>query len=248
MSGVRSARGEIRSATVVCAAGAWSSQLLRTAGIHMPQLAMRGTVSRTSAVRELTGAGVWGPELAFRQRRDGTLNIVDGSFFDYDLVPAALRWGRDFLPLWKIFRKSLRFGVGAPLWHGLLGSVPGTAWHDQPFRTTRVLNPPPKPERIASAMSGLRRVFPNLRDVTVARSWAGYIDMTPDMIPVLGGVDTPRGLVLATGFSGHGFMLGPVAGRLTSEVILRGKPSLDITAFRLDRFADGTSLGPRPLI
>jgi glycine/D-amino acid oxidase-like deaminating enzyme len=214
----------------------------------MPQLAMRGTVSRTSAVRELTGAGVWGPELAFRQRRDGTLNIVDGSFFDYDLVPAALRWGRDFLPLWKIFRKSLRFGVGAPLWHGLLGSVPGTAWHDQPFRTTRVLNPPPKPERIANAMSGLRRVFPNLRDVTVARSWAGYIDMTPDMIPVLGGVDTPRGLVLATGFSGHGFMLGPVAGRLTSEVILRGKPSLDITAFRLDRFADGTSLGPRPLI
>jgi glycine/D-amino acid oxidase-like deaminating enzyme len=72
--------------------------------------------------------------------------------------------------------------------------------------------------------------------------------MMPDMIPVLGTVDVPSGLVLATGFSGHGFVLGPIAGRLTSEVVLRGEASLDITPFRLNRFADGTSLGPRPLI
>jgi glycine/D-amino acid oxidase-like deaminating enzyme len=72
--------------------------------------------------------------------------------------------------------------------------------------------------------------------------------MMPDMIPVLGTVDAPSGLVLATGFSGHGFMLGPIAGRLTSEVVLRGKPSLDIAPFRFNRFADRTSMGPRPLI
>ena len=246
--GVRGERGEVRASTVVCAAGAWSSRLLRTAGFALPQLAMRGTVSRTSAVRELTGAGVWAPELAFRQRRDGTLNIVDGTFIDYDVVPAALRWWRDFLPMWKVFGSFVRFGVGAPLLRGLLGSIPGTPEHDRPFRATRVLNPPPKPERIVNALSGLRRVFPDLTDASVTRSWAGYIDMMPDMIPVLGTVDVPSGLVLATGFSGHGFMLGPIAGRLTSEVVLRGEASLDIAPFRLNRFADGTSSGPRPLI
>lgn len=248
VTGVRSEQGEVRARTVVCAAGAWSSRLLRTAGVALPQLAIRGTVSRTSAVRELTGAGVWAPELAFRQRRDGTLNIVDGGFFDYDVVPATLRWWRHFLPMWNIFGKSVKFGIGAPLARGLLDSVPGAARHDRPFRATRVLDPPPKPERIANALSGLRRVFPDLGEVSVTRSWAGYIDMTPDMIAVLGSVEAPSGLVVATGFSGHGFMLGPIAGRLTSEVILRGKASLDITPFRLSRFAEGTSMGPRPLI
>jgi glycine/D-amino acid oxidase-like deaminating enzyme len=199
-------------------------------------------------VRELTGAGVWAPEIAFRQRRDGTLNIVDGGIFDYDVVPATLLWWRDFLPMWKIFGKSVKVSIGAPLVRGLLDSVPGTAGHDRPFQATRVLDPPPKPERIANALSGLRHVFPDLGDVSVTRSWAGYIDMMPDMIPVLGSVDAPSGLVIATGFSGHGFMLGPIAGRLTSEVVLRGRASLDIGRFRLNRFADGTSMGPRPVI
>jgi len=82
----------------------------------------------------------------------------------------------------------------------------------------------------------------------VTQSWAGYIDMTPDMMPVLGKADGVDGLVLATGFSGHGFMLGPVAGRTVAEVVLKGQASLDIRPFRLRRFRDGTSLGPRPLI
>ncbi|MSP83127.1 MAG: FAD-binding oxidoreductase [Alphaproteobacteria bacterium] len=243
VTGVATERGEIRARTVVCAAGAWSSRLLGGVGVAMPQLAIRGTVSRTSPVRELTPAGVWAPELAFRQRRDGTLNIVDGGAFDYDLVPATARWARDFMPLWKLFGGNVRLGVGAPLLAGLLGMV-----HPHPFRATRVLNPPPQPLRIGNALAGLRRVFPDVGDVTVTRSWAGFIDMTPDMIPVIGPLDSPSGLVVASGFSGHGFMLGPIAGRLASEIVLRGQASLDVAPFRLARFRDGTSMGPRPLI
>ena len=73
-------------------------------------------------------------------------------------------------------------------------------------------------------------------------SWAGYIDMTPDLLPVLDRLDQPSGLVLATGFSGHGFGLGPAVGKVVSELVVDGKPSLDLHALRFARFADGTRL------
>jgi sarcosine oxidase subunit beta len=47
-------------------------------------------------------------------------------------------------------------------------------------------------------------------------------------------------LVLATGFSGHGFGMGPIAGRLVSEIIVDAKPSLDISGLGFDRFKKGT--------
>ena len=58
-------------------------------------------------------------------------------------------------------------------------------------------------------------------------------------MPVLGEVPGLRGFVLATGFSGHGFAMGPIAGRLVAELIVDGKTSLDITGFRFSRFAEG---------
>ena len=248
VTGVVTEQGEVRARAVVVAAGAWSSRLLASVGIALPQLAIRGTVARTTPVRTIAAAGVWAPELAFRQRRDGTLNIVDGSSFDYDLVPATLRWARDFRPMWAVFNTYTRFGLGMPMVHGLAAMVPGNARHDHPFRATRVLDPPARPERVAKALAGLARVFPDIRDVQVTRRWAGAIDMTPDMMPVIGPVEGSAGLIAATGFSGHGFMLGPIAGRLVADLALGRRPSLDITPFRLERFRDGTSLGPRPLI
>jgi glycine/D-amino acid oxidase-like deaminating enzyme len=54
--------------------------------------------------------------------------------------------------------------------------------------------------------------------------------------------------VLATGFSGHGFAMGPVAGRLVSELIVDGKASLDVSAFRFSRFAEGAIGPPRNVL
>ena len=53
-----------------------------------------------------------------------------------------------------------------------------------------------------------------LASVEVKQAWAGRIDMTPDLIPVISKVPSIKGLTIATGFSGHGFGLGPGAGRL----------------------------------
>ena len=49
---------------------------------------------------------------------------------------------------------------------------------------------------------------------------------------MLGAVPSPKGLIVATGFSGHGFAMGPIAGRLVAELVVDGKPSLDLHGFR----------------
>ena len=70
------------------------------------------------------------------------------------------------------------------------------------------------------------------------------IDATPDAIPVISTVKSLPGLVIATGFSGHGFGIGPGAGRLAAELVMGETPVVDIAAFRYERFIDGSK--PRP--
>jgi glycine/D-amino acid oxidase-like deaminating enzyme len=65
---------------------------------------------------------------------------------------------------------------------------------------------------------------------------------------VLGEVPGLRGFVLATGWSGHGFAMGPIAGRLVSELIADGKTALDIGGFRFTRFAEGAIGRPRGVL
>jgi sarcosine oxidase subunit beta len=87
---------------------------------------------------------------------------------------------------------------------------------------------------------------PLLAAVEVLRGWAGSYDITPDHNPILGAVPGVQGLYVAAGFSGHGFMHGPIAGRLMAELILGATPSIDISPFAPDRFARGAPL-PEPL-
>ncbi len=63
--------------------------------------------------------------------------------------------------------------------------------------------------------------------------------MTPDEVPVFGEAPGLKNLIIATGFSGHGFGMGPITGKLMAETIAEGKPSLDLTGFRFDRFGQG---------
>jgi sarcosine oxidase subunit beta len=83
----------------------------------------------------------------------------------------------------------------------------------------------------------LRHRFPAAADASVERAWAGLYDMTPDAHPIVGGVGD--GLYAACGFSGHGFMQSPAVGRALAEEILLGSSSLDLSPYRLDRFAAG---------
>ena len=78
--------------------------------------------------------------------------------------------------------------------------------------------------------------FPFLANVQIIRGFAGITTWTPDGIPILDKVPGVDGLWVASGFSGHGFCLGPVVGKLLCEWITAGRPSLDLSAFSWARF------------
>ena len=71
-----------------------------------------------------------------------------------------------------------------------------------------------------------------------ASHWAGLYEVTPDAHPIFGGTNV-KGFSVCAGFSGHGFMHGPVSGKLMSEYILNGKfSSLDVSTLDLKRFEE----------
>ncbi len=78
--------------------------------------------------------------------------------------------------------------------------------------------------------------LPSLRNVRVMRAWGGIIHSTPDKIPILDRVAGYENFFIAAGFSGHGFCLGPIVGKLMAELMVDGKSSLDLSAFRWGRF------------
>lgn len=93
--------------------------------------------------------------------------------------------------------------------------------------------------------------FPGLADASISSSYAGCYDVTPDWNPVIS--RTPLdGLVVAAGFSGHGFKISPAVGRLVADLVVSGvsgDPRIPETDFRLSRFGDGEALrSPYPYV
>jgi D-amino-acid dehydrogenase len=66
--------------------------------------------------------------------------------------------------------------------------------------------------------------------------WCGLRPCTADGLPVVGWAPGLAGVFVATGHARMGLTLGPITGRLVSECILDGKPSVDISPLRVDRF------------
>jgi len=86
--------------------------------------------------------------------------------------------------------------------------------------------------------------FPGFADAAITSSYAGCYDVTPDWNPVISrtGLD---GLIVAAGFSGHGFKIAPAVGQLVADLVIDGHsadPRIPETDFRLSRFAEGELL------
>jgi sarcosine oxidase subunit beta len=91
----------------------------------------------------------------------------------------------------------------------------------------------------------IARRYPAAAGAPVARAWAGLYDMTPDAHPIIGWVGD--GVYAACGFSGHGFMQSPAVGKAVAEELLDGESSIDLSPYRLERFAEGAVV-PEQLI
>ena len=104
------------------------------------------------------------------------------------------------------------------------------------LRRHRALDPSPNNKALGLALNQLNTGLKALGDVRIQRQWAGYIDCTPDFVPVIERLEKPNGLVIASGLSGHGFGMGPVTGRIAADLAMGRACGHDLHAFRLSRF------------
>jgi len=247
--GVCTEQGEVRGKITLCAAGIFARNLSRMLGLNLPVRAIRESVAATAPMAPLTNLTVFGKEVCFRQTRVGSIYLSRTNLgsADFDVTLEAFRNIRHFLPSFLKYRDILRIHVGKPLWEDILRAMPWSQARRRPFFHAVDLEPAVNSKTVAACIEAFMNHFPALGPIKVERTWAGIIDSTPDLLPVLGPVAAREGIWFATGHSGHGFGIGPPVGYLLAEWIAEGRPSVDLHPMRFERFAEGDYSPPGPI-
>ncbi|SCY94623.1 NAD(P)/FAD-dependent oxidoreductase [Paracoccus tibetensis] len=236
VAGVVTENGTIRTRAVVVAGGAWASSFMYQQGIAFPQAAVRSSIlSVRGGTVDLPPALHTAPVTVTRRASGGHTLAVSG-LANLDPTPGAMRGMRHFLPMFARRWRVLRPG-GAQAWRA--GFETRRRWSldvPTPMERMRTLDPRPSSRLIELTLRRARDLVPALRDVEVEAAWAGYIDSTPDGVPVIDGDVGIPGLVLAAGLSGHGFGIGPGVGHLVADIVLGRAPITEIRQYRLARF------------
>jgi glycine/D-amino acid oxidase-like deaminating enzyme len=247
VSAVITEKGRILAQAVLLAGGAWSSLFCRRHGMALPQGLVNATACRTAPAPEIVPGGLGTNGYCIRRRLDGGYTLALRGRGTVELTPDLLRHARAFWPTYMQRRAGLKLRVGASFFRQL---VRGATWsfdETSPFEAVRILDPAPDQSLVRSALDALVRQNPSLAGIQVAEAWGGVIDSTPDALPVISAVDCLPGFFLATGFSGHGFGIGPAAGRLAAELVAGDTPFVDASPYAYKRLLDGRRLAPHSL-
>ncbi|NSY91587.1 FAD-binding oxidoreductase [Agrobacterium tumefaciens] len=242
VSGVVTERGEIACKAAVMAGGAWSSLFLGNNGLDLPQLKVMNSVLRTKPLEGGPEEAIWSNGFAIRKRLDGGYTIANGFQNIVDIVPASFRYALKFLPALRHEWRSLDLRLTGRFYDEW--RIPRRWALDEasPFEYNRVLDPVPAMDMTDGAFSKLKKAFPVFEKAEISQRWAGMIDVTPDAIPVIDNIDAIPGFHVATGFSGHGFGIGPAAGKLMADIVTGRNPIVDRRDFRFSRFSDGSKI------
>ncbi|ASN15224.1 NAD(P)/FAD-dependent oxidoreductase [Pantoea ananatis] len=243
VSGVITERGLIKTARVVCATGAWTSLFCRRHGIDLPAGNVIGSAFRTHPAEQPLTLPFYTDAFACRPRQDGGYTIALSGTGRLEPGFQGLRYAREFFPLYKARRLNLETKIRLSSF--LQGPESRASWSMDglsPFEKLRVLDPQVSDGIVEKGLAAIGREFPALAGLRVTQAWGGVIDCMPDDIPVISAVPQLPGLILSCGYSGHGFGIGPGAGRLTADLVTGDAPIVDPTAFRYSRFRDGTTL------
>ncbi len=243
VAGVVTEHGSIRAPVVVCAAGAWTSLFCRSLGISVPQLRVRGTVARTAPAPKVLNGCAFDHRIGIRRRQDGGYTLAHGSVLDHNITPSTLRYATKFMPALRQEFRVLRLSIGRDFIEELRTPARWPLDEPSPFERRRVLNPDPNPRVLRGIEENLAEVFPALAGLRVVESWAGMVETTPDVLPIIGEQDELPGFFIATGLSGHGFGIGPGAGKALAGLVL-GDGAGEMSQFRLQRFFDGSPIEP----
>ncbi len=248
VSGVVCEDGEVKADKVLLAGGSWTALFLNRHGIFFPQLSVRASAARLGPAPDVFAGCASDPEFAFRRSEDGGYFVALTDHSDYFLGPSGLRHT-------LLYAKSV-WGSAGSLYYKLAApkgypDAWGTKrkWRDDettPFEQTRVLDPAPWKGFEDKLKQRIAERFPALADVPITKSWAGMIDTMPDTVPTMDAIPGLEGAWVASGFSGHGFGIGPAVGQVMTDLMLGQPTGFDLSRFRFDRFSDGSPIRPGP--
>ncbi|ATR22100.1 Sarcosine oxidase beta subunit [Roseomonas mucosa] len=248
VSAVVTEKGTIRTQAVLLAGGAWSSMFCRSLGIDLPQAGARSTAFSTTEAPEVTAGGLSTPGFVIRRRLDGGYTVSIRGRGLVELTPQGLRYARKFWPAFLKRRAGgVKISVGRSFLEGPEALGRWSADKPTPFERIRVFDPAPDTGTVDEALKQLVEAYPALAGIRMKNAWGGWIDFMPDAVPVISPVEKLPGLTLSTGFSGHGFGIGPGAGRLAADLVAGDAPIVDPTPFRYVRLIDGSPLPPGPM-
>jgi glycine/D-amino acid oxidase-like deaminating enzyme len=243
VSAVVTEKGTIRTSAVLVAGGVWTSMFCRHHGIDMPLAGVRSTSFFTAPAPEVTPGGLSTPDIAFRRRLDGGYTIGIGGRGLLELTPQGLKYAK---PFWRTFKKRYRLitiRAGKSFFEGPEAFMRWSNDGISPFERMRTYDPPAQEKLISFALKRIGEIYPELANVKIMHKYGGLIDFTPDWVPVISAIDKLPGLHVSAGFSGHGFGVGPAAGRLAADLMTGDAPIVDPHPYRYSRLIDGTDLG-----
>lgn len=240
--------GQVNAGAVVCAAGAWSRLFCGSLGIDLPQLTVNATVARTAPAEKILDGEAWSPAVAIRRRADGGYTVAHGESFRHSLTIDTIRQVAKFWPAFRAARRSIRVAPGRDLFAPLFGPRRWSLSAPSPFEQHRMLDPEPEVDVLRQIRSALARWHPAIGAAPFVESWGGIIETSPDVLPIISAAGDREGFYVATGLSGHGFGLGPAAGRLVADMVCGRASRSELSGFRLSRFFDGSPIRPAPSI
>jgi glycine/D-amino acid oxidase-like deaminating enzyme len=236
VSAVVTELGVIRTRVAILAGGAWASSFCNQLGIRFPLASIRSSILSVSAGADGLPDALHTAAISVTRRSDGGHTLAISGRGRVDPTPQQLRFSPQFVPMFLRRWRSLLPG-------GLEGVRRGheTLRHwrlDQPtpMERVRILDPAPDQNTVRLTYQRALDLLPELKRTKVSATWAGYIDSTPDGVPAIGQISRLPGLILAAGFSGHGFGLGPGAGHLIADIVTGAAPIVDPRPFAPDRF------------
>lgn len=235
VSGVVTEAGTIRTKTAVMAGGAWASSFCHQLGIRFPQASVRQSILAVAPGATGLPDALHTAPVSLTRRGNGGYTLAISGRARVDPTPQQFRFGREFLPMFARRWRSLSPGTFEGLLQGHESLAKWSLDEVTPMELNRTLDPRPDLRQIRLTHSRARELLPELRDVVISNIWAGYIDSTPDGVPAIGEVDSIPGFILAAGFSGHGFGIGPGAGHMIADIITGNPPIVDPRPYRPER-------------
>ncbi len=238
LSAVVTEKGTIRTKIAIHSGGAWASSFCNQYGIRFPQATIRQTVLAVGPGSAPVPDALHTNQISLTRRGDGGHTLSISGSGRVDLTPQMLRFSPQFLPMFLRRWQKLAPGKLSEMWSGRESLSHWQLDASTPMEALRILDPAPDQRVVRLTHQRAVDLIPDLQGRKITASWAGYVDSTPDGVPGIGEVSTLPGLILAAGFSGHGFGIGPGAGHLIADIISGASPIVDPAPYHPDRFAN----------